>query len=297
MAKPVSRDDELARRLEFIEQHVDDIAAMVDGLRSSISALLGEPQPTPLPELLEIRSRQRVLVVGNSTAGAADELRAAADDVEVHEIAKAAPLAALLERAPYDAILIAEPVRSVAWDWIRHTRAGGLIACVYDPSGVAGQPVLLRQRGTEAAGSFLVTAPEPLTPRVPDLMGLHVKPFEASQAARHGRTTLPLCPWDVPLPWYLATCAMSDGLVLSRTPDGGVLLETGDGSRCHLTSHGRYRHVVEDGPADLFDHVVQAHQHWQNGGRLGWNRLHLTVAGDAHNVSIGGHPHNRMLSD
>lgn len=295
--KPVPSDGELTRRLDSIEQRVHDIAEQVGVLQGNIAALLGALEPTPLPELLEVRSGQRVLVVGDNAARAARELREAADDVEVYVIAKAAPLARLLEHAPYDATLITEPARSVAWDWIRNTPPGGLIACVYDPTGITGQPVLLRHRGAEATGAFLASAPEPLIPRRPDLAELRIKPFEASQAARRSRTTLPLCPWDLPLPWYLATCTMPDGLALARTPDGGGLLQTGDGSRCHLTPHERYRQVVEDGPANLFDHVVQAHQQWRHAGCPAWDRLHLTVTRDVHSLTISGCPRVWVLPD
>lgn len=145
--------------------------------------------------------------------------------------------------------------------------------------------MLLRQRGIEAAGAFLANGADPLTPRKPDFAELRVKQFEASHAARRGRTTLPLCPWDLPLPWFLATLTMPDGLALGRTLDGGVLLETADGSRCHITPRGRYREVVEDGPANLCDHFVQVHRQWQDAYRVSWNRLDLTVTRKAHTVA------------
>lgn len=278
----MSSGDELTRRLDSIDQRVHDIAEQVGVLQLNIATLLGAIKPAPLLELLEVRSGQRVLVVGHNAARAARDLREAADDIEVYVIAKAAPLALLLEHAPYDSMLITEPVRSVAWDWIRNTRPGGLIACVYDPTGITGQPVLLRQRGTEATGAFLANGADPLAPRKPDLAKLGVKSFEASQAARRRRTTLPLCPWDVPLSWYLAAFTMPDGLTLARTPDGGVLLETADGSRCHVARRGSHRQVVEDGPENLFDHLVHVHRQWQDEGHPAWTRIQLTVTSNAH---------------
>lgn len=215
----------------------------------------------------------------------------------LHTVATSAPLAALLERAPYDGVYVVEPTHAVAPDWVRHTRPGGLIACVYDPTGCAGQPVLLRHRGREATGTFLASGRSPLRPRMPDPLALPVASFQPSSDARSGRTTLPLYPWQDPVPWFLATCTMREGLTLSRTSDGGLLIETKDGSSCQLTQLSDDRKVVEDGPDDLFGHIVRAHEQWLGADRPGWVRVRLTVAGDRHLVTIDGYPSTWLLAE
>lgn len=248
--------------------------------------------PVALPELLELRTGHRLLVVGD----AATDLQLPAD-IEVHTIAKSAPLDALLKRAPYDAVLVVDPTRAVAPDWTRHTRSGGLIACVYDPTGCAGQPILLRHRGREATGTFLARGRGPLRPRMPEPAVLPVASFQPSDDARHGRTTLPLYPWQDPVLWFLATCTIGEGMTLARTSDDGLLIVAKDGSKCQLAQHGDYRHVAEDGPDDLFGHIVRAHDHWHSASRPGWDRVRLTVAGDQHLVTVDGYPSTWSLAE
>lgn len=284
--------DELGAQLSRIEHHVDRIAEQLGTLRAEIAKSLAGSGPIALPELLELRAGHRLLVVGDAWT----DLQLPAE-IELHTIGTNAPLDALLEGAPYDAALIVDPTRTVASDWIRHTRPGGLIGCVYDPTACAGQPVLLRHRGREATGNFLASECVPLQARMPDPAGLPPASFEPSGQARHSRTGLPLYPWQQPVPWFLATCTIGEGLRLARISDGGLLIKAKHGSRCRLTQHGDDRHVVEDGPHNLFGHIARAHEQWRSASRPDWTRIRLTVAGDQHRVTIDGYPSTWLLAD
>lgn len=263
-------------QFDAIERRLDEIAEHLDVLRSNVEALHGAPQPPRLAELLELRGDERVLVVGDNSTAAA--LQADADTIAVHHMEPGAPLEVLTAHAPYDRVLVTEPTRAIAWDWVRNTRRGGLIVCVYDPSGASGQPVVLRRHGSEASGTFLPTASAPLLPRRPMVHDLAITTFQPSPRARHARTSVPLYPWVEPVPWFLATAAMPDGFSVACTLDGSVVLSAASGSRSLIADQGSHRQVVDDGPVDLFPHVGQAHQHWQEAHEPDWGRVRLTVS-------------------
>lgn len=232
---------------------------------------------------LELRVGLRVLIVGNHD-GCADQLRAHSTEVIVLDVQ--APLADLIEYGPYDRIVVTEPVHSVAWAWVQNTRRGGLIACEFNPSGAAGQPVLLRRGDTAARGRFLATVAA-----TPDFAPEPVPRTEIGADTRHARTSLPLHRWACPVPWFLATLTMPDGLAIARLDHpAGIRLQTREGSWCEVTGTpgDTYCCVVEGGPVSLWKRFADAHRTWQEAGEPGWDRFGLTVTADEHTVWLDG---------
>lgn len=243
------------------------------------------------PLELITRPGDRVLIVG-SRATLPDHMRASLASANVEEVPTDAPLDALAEHAPHDLVIVTKPVRSVAWAWVQHTRPGGLLLCVLDPSGLAGHAVLLRCETSRAFGRFLIHDPgldtTPVDPeRAPSLTSL------ADDDSRHARTSLPLRVWELGVPWYLATATMPDGLTLNRVHDNTgtvrcIRLATADGSWCEITEghpDGR-RHVAEGGHKNLFHHLAGKHREWHDLGCPEWERLTVAVTPDAHVISL-----------
>lgn len=239
--------------------------------------------------VLDIRVGDRVLLLGD-TDPLREPLRAAVNRADLTSLPGEAALSQIAGRAPYDGIIVSAPTRAVAWAWVQHTRPGGLLMCVLNPTGLAGRCVALRCYPNRACGSFLDDGLS--VPRL-DLGRAPSRPSRADRDTRHARTNLPLRVWELGVPWYLATATMPDGLTLSRigsdaATDRGICLAASDGSWCEITTghpDGR-RHVAEGGPSDLFGHLAHTHRQWQELGQPGWDRLTLTVTPDEHVIRV-----------
>jgi hypothetical protein len=278
----------MIERLDDIDRRIDEIHEQLGALQKHVAGMLGAPAANEsISTLLQVASGDRVLVVGADVGGVVAELRAAASGGPVFQVALNDPLDAIEENAPYDRVVVTEPVHAVAWAWIQHTRRGGAIACVLDPSGLAGQPVVLHRTDGATSGNFLAWAAAPLTPRGPRLRE-RVERAQPGLAARYGRTTLPLELWRSQVPWYLAVSTAPTELRLAKSADD-VTIEALDGSWCQLTDrHDGYRYVVEGGPRDLFAEFVETYGQWMEAGSPSWDRLRLLVTPDRHEVLIDG---------
>lgn len=234
---------------------------------------------------LDLRAGHRVLVLGdaNSLLGAPG-----LDGIDVIVVPFDAPLGDLARHAPYDRVIVTEPTRAVAWAWVDCTRLGGLILCRLDPTGYAARAVVVEVGGASTSGRF----PASSALHAPSLTELPAAPRRTDPLARRARTSLPLRPWELGVPWFLAAATMPDGLMLSRIADDagqavGIDLHTADGSWCQITRlDADHRLVVESGPADLFGHVAGIQRRWCDLGRPGWDRLILAVTPDEHVVRL-----------
>lgn len=240
---------------------------------------------------LDIRVRDRVLLLGD-TDPLHERLQAAVSRADLIGMPADSPLSQIAGRAPYDRIIVSAPTRAVAWAWVQHTRPGGLLLCVLNPTGLASRCVALRCYPDRACGRFLDDGQGLAVPQF-DPGCTPYRPSRADRDTRRARTNMPMRVWQLGVPWYLAAATMPDGLTLSRVHDDvatdrGIRLATDDGSWCEITTGhpDDRRHVAEGGQQDLFGHLVRTHRQWHDLGQPGWDRLTLTVTPDEHVIRL-----------
>jgi protein-L-isoaspartate O-methyltransferase len=270
-------------------------------------------------ELLDVRDGDRVLEIGTGTGYNAALLshRLGADrvfsvDVDPELVVLARQRLAdigyrptliavdgdrgLPAHAPFDRIIATCSAPRVPWTWVEQTTPDGLLIVDLKLGTSAGNLVLLTRTDFGAQGRFTERWAGFMDMRH-DLRSTESKsatPQHTTQGdpeVRAYTTTVPMAPWTLTVPWFLAHFGLpsrvSFGYQLdTRThePSQGFI-DADDGStHVVITDDGDRRQVTETGPVRIWDCIQTAFDTWAGLGEPGWSAFGLTVTPDRQTV-------------